>query len=49
MPKTSELQMIPKLPPHMSKEQTGEEFDNQKISAGFLDAKKQKRVYQVIN
>ena len=32
--------MIPKLPPHMSVEQTGEEFEKSKISAGFLDAKK---------
>ena len=40
VPKISELQMIPKLPPHMDNEQTGEDFDKSKISAGFLDAKK---------
>ncbi len=41
--------MVPKLPDYMYKEQTGEEFDNTKVSAAYLEAKKQRRVYQLIN
>ena len=41
--------MVPKLPKHMIVEQTGEDFDRSKVSAGYLEAKKQKRVFQMIN
>lgn len=40
VPKTNELQMVPKLPPNLQVEQSGEDFDKSKISAGYLDAKK---------
>ena len=49
VPKKHDMQMVPQLPPHLRQEGTGEEFDKSKISAGFLDAKKQKKVYQMIN
>ena len=45
VPKENEMQMIPKLPKHMRSEQTGEDFDSTKISAAYLDAKKQKRIF----
>lgn len=45
----SELQMIPKLPAHMQTEQTGEEFEKSKVSAEFLEQKKLKKIYQMLN
>ena len=49
IPREKEMQMVPKLPKHMQNEQTGEDFDKAKVSAAFLDAKKQRRIYQLIN
>ena len=49
VPKTSELQMVPKLPPNLIVEMTGDEFDKTKISAKFLDKKKTEKVNQLIN
>lgn len=43
------MQMVPKLPKHMQNNQTGEDFDKSNVSAAFLDAKKQKKMYQLIN
>ena len=43
------MQLVPKLPAYMLKEQTGEDFDRTKVSAAYLDAKKQKHVFHVIN
>ena len=40
---------MPKLPDYMLTEQTGAEFDKQKVSASYLDAKKQKHVFNIIN
>ena len=34
------MQMVPKLPKHMREEMTGEDFDNTKVSAAYLEAKK---------
>lgn len=41
--------MVPKLPDYMQTEQTGEDFDKTKVSAAYLESKKQKKVYQMIN
>jgi len=41
--------MVPKLPPHMLQEQTGEDFDKSKVSAEFLEQKKLKKIYQMVN
>ena len=49
IPKSSELQMVPRLPPNMIIEQTGEDFDKSKVSAAYLESKKQKKIYQMIN
>ena len=40
---------MPKLPDYMLKEQTGEDFDKSKVSASFLESKKQKHVFNIIN
>ena len=39
-PRQHEMQLVPKLPDYMQKEQTGDEFEKQKVSAGFLESKK---------
>lgn len=41
--------MIPKLPDYMKAEQDGAEFNKTKVSAKYLDAKKQRKVYELIN
>ena len=40
IPKESTLQMVPKLPPNI-KEETGADYSKRKVSANFLDDKKQ--------
>lgn len=49
IPKTHELQMLPKLPDYMQVEQDGADFDKTKVSAKYLDAKKQRKIYEMIN
>ena len=49
VPKKHELQMVPKLPDYMLTEQTGEDFEKSKVSAAYLEAKKQRKIYQMIN
>ena len=48
VPKTSEMQMVPKLPSYMQ-EQTGEDYDKSRISAGYLESKKERHIYNLIN
>ena len=48
-PRQHELQLVPKLPAYMLKEQTGDEFSKSKVSAGFLAAKKQEHIFHIIN
>ena len=40
--------MIPVMPAYM-KEQTGEDYDKSKINAGYLEAKKEKHIFHLIN
>ena len=40
MPKEHPLQMVPKMPPNI-KEESGVEYSKRKVSANFLDDKKQ--------
>lgn len=49
IPKTHELQMLPKLPAYMQTEQDGADFDKTKVSAKYLDSKKQRKIYEMIN
>mmetsp|Transcript_38070 Transcript_38070/g.49982 ORF Transcript_38070/g.49982 Transcript_38070/m.49982 type:complete len:99 (-) Transcript_38070:537-833(-) len=49
IPKLNDMQMVPKLPENLKNDETGEDFDKAKISTGYLDAKKQKKIYQMIN
>lgn len=50
VPKEHELQMVPKMPENfLAAEVNGQSFDKSKINAGYLNEKKQKRIYQMIN
>lgn len=41
--------MVPKLPDYMQHEPDGNEFNKTKVSAAFLEAKKQKHIFNIIN
>jgi hypothetical protein len=49
LPKQHDLQMVPIKPAYLKNEQDGEDFNKSKVSAKFLDAKKQRKIYDVIN
>lgn len=38
IPKTHEMQLLPKLPPYMQTEQDGNDFEKTKVNAKYLDA-----------
>ena len=45
MAKSNEMQLTPQLPDNLLVEQDGTDFNKTKISAGYLEAKKQRKIY----